>query len=355
MKIGQSYNPAMVQDSTLVQSDASLVELGLHEISVVNDLSIRDRFPNLSLHIARSPLVEDCLRQEIFLHKLEEVLRQNSFMSLGFHLCGARNSGIGRLGFTPHFDVDELVDERISTFIAGVRQIFSGEIWFENANFYSHSEGNAKDSYRFLTSLAERFQIGIILDLSHVFIEASNLGVSPCRLLSEINFGLVREIHLSGIIHDTQGVLHDGHSQPIASQTWSLLEVISPELSSECFITIEHSDPIFQVHRDLFDADFSRLRDWLTSRKPQQPHCLSPVSYAKKYVAKILLRHIRNLEHYMLSHQLLLHEEVDRFIDQLPPSISLVIDSHEVDYFPPSTVKHLAQEFLHHLKQIGLP
>lgn len=202
MRLAQSYNPNMVHDPSIIQHDTKLVELGFHEISVVNDLDLNHLFPALSLHIARSPMMEDENRQSIFLDVLSRALKRNQFFSLGFHICGPRSSGIGRFGFTPHFTMTDEAHERICSFIERVQQVFAGEIWLENANFYGTCKYQAQQTYRFLSALAKHQNVGVILDLSHVFIEARNLRISTFSLLKEIDFEIIREVHLSGVIED---------------------------------------------------------------------------------------------------------------------------------------------------------
>ena len=106
LKIGAGYNPALLTNSLVLPPDVQFIEFGLAEYEQV--VSLFNKNLMLSLHIARSPISEDLQAQRKYIKNLKKKINSNTLCSIGFHLSGERNKGIGRFGFTsPYIDNEQ--------------------------------------------------------------------------------------------------------------------------------------------------------------------------------------------------------------------------------------------------------
>jgi uncharacterized protein (UPF0276 family) len=91
----------------------------------------------------------------------------------------------------------------------------------ENASSYMEYRESTMPEYEFLAEVAERADIGLLLDVNNVFVSAYNHGFDARTYLRAIPAERVVQIHLAG--HTNRGsYLLDTHSDHVLPAVWDL-------------------------------------------------------------------------------------------------------------------------------------
>jgi uncharacterized protein (UPF0276 family) len=282
----------------------SFVELGFYELSFW--LAQRAQWPTeLSLHLSRTPIVEDDDAQDAFARYTRNVIESSGLrdriVSIGIHLSGPRAEGGGFYGFTTHYEANPAHEERAKRFIDVLGRTCKVPVWLENANYYTAVPQKSLQTWESFRSIIEATGAGAIIDLSHLLIDSTNSGLTAEVALGAIPWHATAEIHLSGIREGRDGTLHDGHSEPVAAPVWNLLDRVLGALLPEekrrhgITVTIEHVDNVWEEKRDSYYADFARLREALhRSETAAQPKAGEPI-YAHSYLRKLCEKQIPKL------------------------------------------------------------
>lgn len=304
MQIACSYNPMFLNDASLIDVNVQLIELGMEAYNDLfaqkaNYLSMVYQ-NNLSLHLARSPIVEKYTYQDSFIEeKLLPLTNDDRVISIGFHLSGSRYDNIGRLGFTSHYKASSMYEKNCIRFIEEVYNRIDKEVWLENANFYSKNIFEIIENWKSVSRILENSNAKLIVDISHLVIDCTNVGVSPDIFLGCICWDRVSEIHLSGIIEGRDGTLHDGHGEKVDIKSWLLFKQILDlnVLNDDVFVNIEHSELSWINKVDDYQDDFYQLKDMIGDYKKNfiiSDKFDSAEKYAKSFLKKILISHVKN-------------------------------------------------------------
>lgn len=303
LKLGIGYHPSFSfgDGSTLALPQAAeLMELGLAELKDWRASPRYRKEVGLSLHLSRSPITEDERSQDAFIEHLRASISDARLVSVGLHVTGERGEGIGRFGFSSHFAASAEKERRAARFASAVTERLGVPVWLENANFYSGSQEEVLAGWDSLRRICALSGAKVILDLSHMAIDAHNVGLEPSACLGAVPWPLVAEVHLSGIV-EGGGAWHDGHSLPVHSATWALLEsclTLLVSRSNGIFLTIEHTDVSWRDRVAEFEADCSRLTALAAAtRRPRVADRRAEADgYAKSYLKRLLKRQIPKLE-----------------------------------------------------------
>ncbi len=91
----------------------------------------------------------------------------------------------------------------------------------ENITTYAQMPGSSMDEAAFLGRVARGADIGLLLDLNNLYVNAVNHGRDPEALLEQFPLEHVRQIHLAG--HTREGsLLLDTHAAPVSAAVWGL-------------------------------------------------------------------------------------------------------------------------------------
>jgi len=103
-------------------------------------------------------------------------------------------------------------------------------ILMENPSTYLAFTESTISETDFIRSVAERTGCGLLLDISNVFVSATNHGFLALDYLADFPLARVGEIHLAG--HDEQAdddgkpLLIDSHDGPVADAVWKLYAIV---------------------------------------------------------------------------------------------------------------------------------
>jgi hypothetical protein len=303
LKLGVGYHPAFSfgDGATIaLPRAAELMELGLAELKDWRASPKLRKEMGLSLHLSRSPITEDERSQDMFIEHLRASIGDARLVSVGLHVTGERGEGIGRFGFSSHFAASAEKERRAARFASAVAERLGAPVWLENANFYSGSQEEVLACWDSLRRICAASDAKVILDLSHMAIDAHNVGLELSACLGAVPWPLVAEVHLSGIV-EGGGAWHDGHSLPVHSATWALLESCLTLLASrpnDIFLTLEHTDVSWRDCVAEFEADCSRLTALAASTRRAfgADRGEEADGYAKGYLKRLLKRQIPKLE-----------------------------------------------------------
>jgi uncharacterized protein (UPF0276 family) len=103
-------------------------------------------------------------------------------------------------------------------------------ILLENPSTYVTFNESTMSETDFIRGVARRTGCGLLLDVSNVFVSATNHGFSPLQYLSDFPLACVGEIHLAGHAEQTddgdEPLLIDSHDRPVADDVWQLFEAV---------------------------------------------------------------------------------------------------------------------------------
>lgn len=349
-KIACGYNPAFLKDPSFIYKKIQLIELGLFEYKNFLNSNLINKYP-LSLHLSRSPIVEDIKSQNKYINHLKKQINPKDFISIGFHLTDRRDSGIGKYGFSSHFYPSKEKIKNAIRFLKKIQDNLGIETWLENANFYSQNISEIKETINSWNEIKLKTNSYGILDISHLIIDSYNSHLRPDFFFGLINWETIIEVHISGIIKSPDGTLHDGHSALVPDVVWKTLNDIQCLLKENIFINIEHTDPIFSFKKKEYNLDFKKLERFSKRIKKKSNTQLFPENYAKSYLKKIITSQIPGLDAAVKKTEYSLSHLIDEWSENLfKKNKRIVLDKTEVT----STDKNIeiaSESFLNYLKE----
>lgn len=116
-----------------------------------------------------------------------------------------------RLTYTMAPQLSERVLERVGDNLARLRLRFAQDIILENSPHYVDVPGSEMSYVGFVAEVAHRFDVGLLLDLTHLVVSAHNLGFDAADALAGLPLDRVVEIHVSGLSVQG-GVAWDDHA-----------------------------------------------------------------------------------------------------------------------------------------------
>lgn len=136
------------------------------------------------------------------------------------HLCFAFVDGRTWFDLLPLPRHDEAVARAAGNARAAQRAV-GRPLILENITTYAQMPGSSLTEAQFLDRVAAEADVGLLLDLNNLYVNAINHGQQPEALLEEFPLGRVRQIHLAG--HSREGsVLLDTHAAPVSAPVWDL-------------------------------------------------------------------------------------------------------------------------------------
>ena len=91
----------------------------------------------------------------------------------------------------------------------------------ENITTYADMPGSTMDEAAFLTAIAEEADVGLLLDVNNLYINAINQHRDPLDLLDAFPLQHVKQLHLAGHTWDGD-LLLDTHAAAVAPPVWDL-------------------------------------------------------------------------------------------------------------------------------------
>jgi uncharacterized protein (UPF0276 family) len=126
------------------------------------------------------------------------------------------------LTYTVCPQLSEETVERVAANLAALEPRLPVPLILENSPQYFPVPGSTMNMVDFIRAVTERCEVGLLLDLTHFLITATNTGVDPVAELDRMPLERVVEIHVSGL--STQaGIAWDDHAAPAPALVFELL------------------------------------------------------------------------------------------------------------------------------------
>jgi uncharacterized protein (UPF0276 family) len=119
---------------------------------------------------------------------------------------------------------------RVADHIDQVQDAIGRQLLLENPSTYLIFSESTMSETSFIAELVGRTGCGLLLDVSNVFVSATNHGFAALDYLADFPLEHVGEIHLAGHARqaDDEGelLLIDSHDCPVADAVWKLFDVV---------------------------------------------------------------------------------------------------------------------------------
>lgn len=144
-----------------------------------------------------------------------------------------------QLTYTMAPQLSESVVERVGENLSRLRDYFEHQIIVENSPQYFDVPGSEMSQVEFITQVAERFDVDLLVDLTHLAVSAHNLAFDLPEALRALPLHRVVEIHLSGMSVQA-GVAWDDHANLAPRQVLDLLPLVLDAASPRA-VTLEYN------------------------------------------------------------------------------------------------------------------
>lgn len=187
---------------------------------------ILERYPvvqhGVSLSIGSSePLDFD------YLKKLKKLAQRTKTPWISDHLCWGRVPGGHFHELLPlpfRQDVADFVAEKARI----VQDYLELPFALENLSAYASFSCDEMSEWEFYTSIVEKADIYMMLDVNNIYVSARNSCFDPREYLAHLPLDRVLQIHLAGHT-DCGDYLLDTHDQPVCDEVWNLYAETYPK------------------------------------------------------------------------------------------------------------------------------
>ncbi len=118
---------------------------------------------------------------------------------------------------------------RVAEHIDQVQEAIGRKLLLENPSTYVVFPESTLSETGFLRDLVRRTGCGLLLDVSNVFVSATNHGYSAADYIADFPLAQVGEIHLAGHAEQTDDegdpLIIDSHDGPVADAVWKLFDL----------------------------------------------------------------------------------------------------------------------------------
>lgn len=154
-------------------------------------------------------------------------------------LAAGRQADPTRLTYTMAPQLSEAVLRRVGENLDRLRERFEHELIVENNPQYLDVPGSEMTQVEFVAEVAGRFDVGLLLDLTHLAVSAHNLGFDAAAALDHLPLDRVVEVHLSGMSVQG-GVAWDDHANLAPPAVLDLLDAVL-EVAAPRAVTLEYN------------------------------------------------------------------------------------------------------------------
>ena len=176
------------------------------------------------------------------------------------HLCWTGVDGRNLHDLLPLPYTEEAI-AHVAERVGRVQDYLGRQILLENVSSYVACTDSGVSEWEFLSTIAERADCCILLDVNNVYVSAHNHGFDPLAYLDGVPPERVRQIHLAGHSHNGSLII-DTHDHPVPDPVWELYAEAIARLGPVATM-IERDDDIPPL--DVLVAELARARSLATS------------------------------------------------------------------------------------------
>lgn len=186
---------------------------------------IRESYPMVMHGVSLSLGSTDALDQN-YLAALKQLIDRVQPEWVSDHLCwtgvDAHNAhDLLPLPYTP------ATARHVADRISQVQDTLGRQILLENLSSYVTFEESQMTEWEFITSIAERADCLLLLDVNNVYVSACNHDYLAADFFNGVPMDRVWQIHLAGHTHSAdKSLLIDTHDQPVCDPVWQLYQKV---------------------------------------------------------------------------------------------------------------------------------
>lgn len=151
--------------------------------------------------------------------------------------------------------------ESVDHVIANVNRhsaVYGLPLIVENPPQYFPVPGSTMTQREFICEIARQSEIGLLLDLTHLFISSQNMGFDAKKELLKYPLHRIKEVHVSGV-NTAEGLHWDNHADTAPDIIFELLEILMQH-TRPAAITLEYNwSATFPWH--LLSRELDRVQD----------------------------------------------------------------------------------------------
>jgi uncharacterized protein (UPF0276 family) len=187
-----------------------------------------------------------------YLQKLKRLVRQVQPPWLSDHCCWCGAGGAHLHDLLPLPYCREAV-ERLVERAAMVQDFLEVRFALENTSSYLAYTHSSMTEWQFLSEVAERADIGLLLDVNNVYVSAYNHAFGPLDFIRGLPHDRIVQLHLAG--HTNLGThIIDTHRGPVIDAVWDLYQELI-RLAGPITTLIEWDDEIPEFATVLAEAE----------------------------------------------------------------------------------------------------
>jgi uncharacterized protein (UPF0276 family) len=141
------------------------------------------------------------------------------------HLAWSTHDGIFLNDLLP-LPYNEISLAHVCAHVSQVQDTIGMAILLENPSTYVAFGATSMTEVDFLSAVAQRTGCGLLLDVSNVYISATNHGFDAAAYIDAFPMQRVGEFHVAGFAEDCDSegerLLIDDHGRPVAGTVWDL-------------------------------------------------------------------------------------------------------------------------------------
>lgn len=153
------------------------------------------------------------------------------------HLAMTRAPGIDIGHLSPIWFTEPTLERTVAN-VRRVQDALGKPLVLENVTYLFEIPNATMTQAEFFARLIDATGIGLLLDLTNVYTNSVNHHFDPLAFLDSLPLDQVVQIHLAGG-YWANGVLIDGHCEPVEEGSWRLLEALAGRLHIKASI-LEH-------------------------------------------------------------------------------------------------------------------
>ena len=157
---------------------------------------------------------------EAYLRDVRRLLQRIEPAWISDHLCWTGVAGRNLHDLMPLPYTAEAL-RHVAARVSRVQDFLGRRILLENVSSYVEFASSEMPEWEFLSSVAERADCELLLDVNNVYVSAVNHGFDARTYLDALPSRRIRQIHLAGHQHNGNHVV-DTHDAPVCEAVWEL-------------------------------------------------------------------------------------------------------------------------------------
>lgn len=180
---------------------------------------IREHFPMAMHGVSMSIGGSDPLDMN-YLKRLRNLMHRVEPLWVSDHLCWTGVDDINLHDLMPMPYIEEAIDHVVER-VKRVQDFLGQRILLENVSCYLNYNASTMPEWEFISTIAERADCLILLDVNNIYVNAFNHGFNAQDYLNGIPIDRVQQFHLAGHKNYSRYII-DTHDENIIPQVWEL-------------------------------------------------------------------------------------------------------------------------------------